>query len=159
MRIVIFSLKLQLFFSLNNEAVLVQIMAGPRPAIIWTYAGTFNWCITQPWCMMTSSNGNIFCFIGPLCREFTAHRWIPLIKASNMELWCFLWPAPEQSRCWWVEMPSHSLWCHCDGVDISGLLCRKYIQATGLDAWASRVKCPARFVSHLHDICIYMSCL
>ena len=33
------------------------------------------------------------------------------------------------------------------------------IQATGLDAWASRVKCPARFVSHLHDICIYMSWL
>ena len=32
-------------------------------------------------------------------------------------------------------------------------------QATGLDAWASRVKCPARFVSHLHDICLYMSCL
>ena len=29
-------------------------------------------------------------------------------------------------------------------------------QATGLDAWASRVKRPARFVSHLHDICIYM---
>ena len=32
-------------------------------------------------------------------------------------------------------------------------------QATGLDAWASRVKCPARFVSHLHDIWVYMSCL
>ena len=30
------------------------------------------------------------------------------------------------------------------------------IQATGLDAWASRVKCPARFVSHLHDICIWV---
>ena len=29
-------------------------------------------------------------------------------------------------------------------------------QATGLDAWSSRVKCPARFVSHLHDICIYI---
>ena len=29
-------------------------------------------------------------------------------------------------------------------------------QATGLDAWTSRVKCPARFVSHLHDICIYI---
>ena len=27
-------------------------------------------------------------------------------------------------------------------------------QATGLDAWASRVKCPARFVSYLHEICI-----
>ena len=24
------------------------------------------------------------------------------------------------------------------------------------DAWASRVKCPARFVSHLHEICIYI---
>ena len=35
----------------------------------------------------------------------------------------------------------------------------RLLQATGLDAWASRVKCPARFVSHLHDICIYMSCL
>ena len=30
------------------------------------------------------------------------------------------------------------------------------LQATGLDAWASRVKCPARFVSHLHEICIYI---
>ena len=24
-----------------------------------------------------------------LCREFTGHRWIPRIKASNAELWCF----------------------------------------------------------------------
>ena len=39
------------------------------------------------------------------------------------------------------------------------ILSSQYIQATGLDAWASRVKCPARFVSHLHDICIYMNCL
>ena len=29
-------------------------------------------------------------------------------------------------------------------------------QATGLHAWASRMKCPARFVSHLHEICIYI---
>ena len=29
-------------------------------------------------------------------------------------------------------------------------------QATGLDAYASRVKCPARFVSHLHEIFIYI---
>ena len=35
--------------------------------------------------------------------------------------------------------------------------CNKYCtQATGLDAWASRVKCPARFVSHLHEICMYI---
>ena len=36
------------------------------------------------------------------------------------------------------------------------LVCNKNPQATGLDAWASRVKCAARFVSHLHEICIYV---
>ena len=32
--------------------------------------------------MMTSSNGNIFRVIGPLCGEFTGHRWIPLTKGQ-----------------------------------------------------------------------------
>ena len=45
--------------------------------------------------MMTSSNGNIFRVTGPLCGEFTGHRWITLTKASNAELWCFLWSALE----------------------------------------------------------------
>ena len=47
--------------------------------------------------MMTSSNGNIFRVTGPLCGEFTAHWWIPLTKASDAELWCFLWSGPEQT--------------------------------------------------------------
>ena len=38
---------------------------------------------------------------------------------------------------------------------VDGLVVR-CIQATGLDAWASSVKCPARFVSHLHEICTYI---
>ena len=46
---------------------------------------------------ITSSNGNVFHVTGPLCREFTDHRWIPLTKASDAELWCFLWSAPEQT--------------------------------------------------------------
>ena len=41
--------------------------------------------------MMTSSNGNIFRVTGPLCGEFTGHRWIPLTMASDAELWCFAW--------------------------------------------------------------------
>ena len=41
--------------------------------------------------MMTSSNGNIFRVTGPLCGEFTGDRWIPHTKASDAELWCFLW--------------------------------------------------------------------
>ena len=44
--------------------------------------------------MMMSSNGNIFRVTGPLCLEFTGHRWIPLTKTSDAELWCFLWSAP-----------------------------------------------------------------
>ena len=64
----------------------------------------FHWCIcaltlyngcdyTFLCNMMTSSNGNIFRVI---C-EFTGHWWIPSQKASDSELWCFLWSAPEQA--------------------------------------------------------------
>ena len=44
---------------------------------------------------MKSSNGNIFRVTGHLCGEFTGPRWIPRTKASDVELWCFLWSASE----------------------------------------------------------------
>ena len=47
--------------------------------------------------IMTSSNRNFFCVTGPLCGEFVGHRWIPLTKASDAELWCFLWSAPQET--------------------------------------------------------------
>ena len=47
--------------------------------------------------VMTSSNGSIFRVPGPLCGEFTGLQWIPLTKANDAELWCFLWSAPEQT--------------------------------------------------------------
>ena len=63
----------------------------------------------------------------------------------------------KQSWGWWFEMLSRPLWCHCNKkaptwtkAGPSGSIWRCHltsIQATGLDAWASRVKCPARFVS------------
>ena len=40
-------------------------------------------------------NGKIFRITSILCGEFTGHRWIPRTKASDEELWCFLWYAPE----------------------------------------------------------------
>ena len=71
--------------------------------------------------MMTSSNGNMFYVTGPLCGEFTGHRWIPCTKASGAKLWCFLWSAPgmnkrlgKQLRDWWFETPSRILWRHCN---------------------------------------------
>ena len=45
--------------------------------------------------MMASSNRNIFRVTVPLCGEFISHRWIPRTKASDAELWCFLWSVPE----------------------------------------------------------------
>ena len=48
--------------------------------------------------MMTSSNGNVFHITG-LCEgnALATHRWIPLTKASDAELWYFIWSAPEQT--------------------------------------------------------------
>ena len=34
---------------------------------------------------------------GPLWGESTCHRWIPLTKASDADIWCFLWSAPIQT--------------------------------------------------------------
>ena len=61
-----------------------------------TYIGCANIarCLFIAFAMMTSSNGNIFRVTGHLCGEFTGHRWIPDTKASDAELWCFLWSAP-----------------------------------------------------------------
>ena len=39
--------------------------------------------------------GDIFRVTGHLCGEFTGPRWIPRTKASDAELWCFLWSASE----------------------------------------------------------------
>ena len=66
---------------------------------------------------MTSSNGNIF-RVGPLCGEFTDHRWIPLTKASDAELFFYLRlnkRLVEQSRRRWFETPSRSSLRHCKG--------------------------------------------
>ena len=45
--------------------------------------------------MMTSSNRNISHVTGHLCGEFTGRQWIPRTKASDAELWCFLWSVPD----------------------------------------------------------------
>ena len=103
-------------------------------------------------------------------------RWFPLTKISNAEN-VFIW--------WRHNTQSNNLYC-CDVITrthdytdnfwltFNSLLNIRTIkahtvttkcvlwyipQATGLNVWASRVKCSTRFVSHLHYIYIYMSCL
>ena len=47
------------------------------------------------WWHVTSSNGNISRVTGHLCGKFTGQRWIPSTKATDTELWRFLWSAPD----------------------------------------------------------------
>ena len=56
--------------------------------------------------MMASSNGNVVRVTGPLWGESTGHRWILLTKASDADLWCFLWSAPEQTVQQTIEAPA-----------------------------------------------------
>ena len=42
---------------------------------------------------------------GPLWGESNRHWWIPLTKASDAELWCFIWSEPEQTVEQTIETP------------------------------------------------------
>ena len=90
-----------------------------------TLSDSIVWCAdTFHAVMMTSSNGNIIRVTGPLCGEFTGHRWIPLTKTSDAELWYFLWSASEQT----LEAGDLRRHCaHCDPnvmVYAFGISCR-----------------------------------
>ena len=66
---------------------------------------------------MTSPNGNIFRVTGPLCGEFTGHRWIPLTKASDAGLWWFFYlrlNKRKESWGWWLKTPSRPFWRRCN---------------------------------------------
>ena len=63
--------------------------------------------------------------------KFTGHRWIPLTKAHDAELWRFLWSAPEQTveykiLRWWFDTPSSSLWRHYNDKNVLGVQSQGY---------------------------------
>ena len=68
--------------------------------------------------MMTTSNWDIFRVTGCLWGALTGDQWIPLTKASDVELWYFYIRLnkrlSKQSRLWWFDTPSRPLWCHCN---------------------------------------------
>ena len=70
--------------------VTLVLVQNNIPSLTVLYMGRLN--IIS---MMTPSNGNNFRVTGPLCGEFIGHQWIPLTKASDAKLWCFLWSVPE----------------------------------------------------------------
>ena len=104
------------------------------PSSTYTYVDQF---------MMTSSNGNIFRFTDLLCGEFTGARWIPQTKASDAELCCFLWSAPEPTVEQTLEtqvirdaitLMMTSLWCHKNAVRT-----HRYAQLFCLRQWLRHV--------------------
>ena len=78
---------------------LVAMLSAPRQGLARTvYINLGMYYVGYKLClciMMMSSNGNIFRVTGHLCGEFTGPRWIPRTKASDTDVWCFLWFAPE----------------------------------------------------------------
>ena len=77
----------------NYDTLIFGIDKWKIPAtLLWHHCiRTAHGMIANCIYMMTSSN--IFRFTGPLFGEFTGRWWIPLTKASDAELWCFLWSA------------------------------------------------------------------
>ena len=68
--------------------------------------------------MMTSSNGSIFRVTGPLCGEFNDGRFPtqrPVRRGFDVffDLRLNKWLSKHSSG-WWFEMPSCSLWRHCN---------------------------------------------
>ena len=69
-------------------------------------------------------------------RESTGHRWIPLTKASDAELWCFLWSTPEKNG-WANNREAGDLRCHCANYDITVMRISIHRQRYGAPRMAS----------------------
>ena len=109
--------------------------------------------------IMTSSNGKIFHVTGPLCEEFTGHRWIPRTKGQ----WCGALMFPL--ICTWIYVSANNheagdLRHHRAHYDIT-VMCRQerdfqltfdpWIQLIQLDG--SRIKILANMTAV--NLCIY----
>ena len=87
--------------------------------------------------MMTSSNGNIFRVTGPFCWEFTGHLWIPLTKASDAELWYFLWSAPWKKSGWVNNDEAGDLRRHRAHYDVTVMVKKIDARFNGLEILAT----------------------
>ena len=90
--------------------------------------------------MMTSSNGNIFRITIPFWGESTGHRWIPLIKASDTELCCFLRSVPEQTNIWANNRDAGNLRRHRAHYDIT-VMAVKTVLCVGLGELLNKKMC------------------
>ena len=80
-----------------------------------------------------------------IVRGTTGHRWISFMKASDAELWCFLWSAPEQTAN--IRDAGDSR-CHHAHYGVTVMWVRDYIAATSIKL-CSYVKTRVKRNSHL----------
>ena len=89
--------------------------------ILWTCDQKYTW----------SHDDVIKCKHFPRCwylrGEFTGHRWIPHTKASDAELWCFIWSTPELPVAQTIVRlvisdPSRSFWRHRNASNINDFI-------------------------------------
>ena len=77
---------------------------------------TSSWCLNQTswWCHQME----IFRVTGSFPGESTGHHWIPLTKASDVELWCFFFICAKTNS--WAN--NEALRRHCALHDVSVML-------------------------------------
>ena len=97
--------------------------------------------------MMMSSNGNNFRVTGSLCGEFAAPRWIRLTKASDAELWGFLWYVPWING-WVNNREAGDLRRHRAHYDVIVIYCDANINYS----WLILILFPVWYWKHRHKI-------
>ena len=100
-------------------------VATLRALVLYTYtSGQSNTRLALCCVLWWRHQMETFRVTDPLRGESTGHRWIPLTKASDAELWCFLLCTPEQTVGQTVYLPvlcdatKMSMWRHYDGFDL-----------------------------------------
>ena len=117
-----------------------------------------SWRRNSP-AMMTSSNGNIFRVIGPLCGEFTGPGEFPTQRPVTRSFDVFFdlhlnkWLS-KQPRGWWFETQSWSIWRHCNanrlfGHKSSALILKKTPISPLLAHWNEHSSVTGEFLAQL----------
>ena len=106
----------------NNALNYVSISLCPIP--IWQYRRVQtpnNISKRNIFFMMKLSNGSIFRVTGPVWREFTGHRYVPLTVTRSFGVLFDLRlnkGLSKHSWAWWLETTSCSLWRHCNVTNV-----------------------------------------
>ena len=133
-------------FRVRHVLLLVSILTSNAPGQ-WKH-----WPVRFIWCM-SAAHFSILCWTNGASMSDRCWRLCHLLdivaisqftSGNTRVLYGEQWIALELST---TTTCARGLFFSCD---------QATLQATGFDAWASKVKCPARFVSYLHEICIYI---